>query len=146
MDDPNVARFLPSWIAGGEEARVYNGELPYKLVIFDQEIVLLTLARRSAHPAAMLVRNAPFARSMSVLYDFFWKQSKPLSIVAPVENRGEPGKPKASTHRAAASNLHSQSGQQKILDHVKDEQRPRRKLCNLSDPTNPSRNSARLIA
>jgi sugar-specific transcriptional regulator TrmB len=83
MDDPRVERFLQAWIAGGEEARVYDGELPYKLAVFDQEVVLLTLARRSGGaPAAMVVRNSPFARSMSTLFDFFWQQAKPLSTSA----------------------------------------------------------------
>ncbi len=82
IDDPNVQPFIKGWLAGGEEARVFDGELPNKMVIFDQEIVLTVLTRRVGHPADMMVRNAPFARSMSMLFDFFWQQSKPLEVPA----------------------------------------------------------------
>ena len=103
MEDPKVAPYIEGWLAGGEEARVYDGELPYKLAVFDQEVVLLTLARRSGHPAAMLVRHAPFARSMSILFDFFWNQAKPLTPTAPpAESAGRLSKRKPNTRRAAA--------------------------------------------
>ncbi|MBA3832988.1 MAG: TrmB family transcriptional regulator [Chthoniobacterales bacterium] len=77
--DPKVGPYLESWLAGGEEARVYEGELPYKLFVFDQEVVLSTLIRRGGHPAALLVRHAPFARSMSILFEVFWNQATPLT-------------------------------------------------------------------
>ena len=82
VEDPNVRPFIQGWLAGGEEARVFDGVLPNKIVIFDQEIVLTVLTRRVGHPAAMVVRNAPFAQSMSILFDFFWQQSKPLDTPA----------------------------------------------------------------
>jgi sugar-specific transcriptional regulator TrmB len=109
MDDPKVERFLPLWIAEGEEARAYDGELPYKLAVFDQEIVLLSLARRGGPPAAMLVRNAPFARSMSILFEFFWNQSMPLSADAPAETAGRPSKRKSNPGQAAAEIPNAQS-------------------------------------
>jgi hypothetical protein len=106
MEDPRVERFLHTWIAGGEEARVYDGELPYKLAVFDQRAVLLTLAKRSGHPAAMLVRNAPFARSMSILFEFFWSQSKSLTpTAAPAKSARRLSKSKPNTRRSAAAAL-----------------------------------------
>jgi HTH-type transcriptional regulator, sugar sensing transcriptional regulator len=108
-DDPKVAPFLQGWLAGGEEARVYDGELPYKLAVFDKEVVLLTLARRIGHPAAMVVRNAPFARSMSILFDFFWNQAKPLTAAAPAEKAARPSNRKWNTFRAAAGTPGAQS-------------------------------------
>jgi HTH-type transcriptional regulator, sugar sensing transcriptional regulator len=109
MDDPKVERFLPLWIAEGEEARAYDGELPYKLAVFDQEIVLVALARGGGPPAAMLVRNAPFARSMSILFEFFWNQSVPLSAAAPAETAGSPRKRKSNPRQAAAGIPNAQS-------------------------------------
>jgi sugar-specific transcriptional regulator TrmB len=80
IDDPKIAPYLDGWLAGGEEARLFDGDLPYKLFIFDQEVVVATLVRRSGHPSALLVRNAAYAQSISVLFNFFWNQAKPLVI------------------------------------------------------------------
>lgn len=80
IDDPLVRPYLAQWVGGGEEARVYDGELPFKLFIFDREVVLSALVRRSGHPAALLVRHAPYARAMSILFEFLWNQGKPLVI------------------------------------------------------------------
>jgi len=79
VEDERVKPYLAGWIAGGEEARVFDGELPYKLVVFDEEVVLSTLVRRSGQPAALLVRHTPFAQSMSILFKYFWEQAEPLS-------------------------------------------------------------------
>jgi sugar-specific transcriptional regulator TrmB len=80
LQDPKIAPYIDGWIAGGEEARVFDGELPYKFVVFDQEVVLSTIVSRSGPPTALLVRHPPYARSMSILFNFFWNQSKPLFI------------------------------------------------------------------
>lgn len=80
LDDPKIKPYLASWVAGGEEARVYDGELPYKLVIADSESVLLTLVRMGGQTSALLVRHTPFAKSMSILFDSFWNQSQPLAF------------------------------------------------------------------
>jgi HTH-type transcriptional regulator, sugar sensing transcriptional regulator len=78
LDDEKVKPYVEAWVAGGEEARVYDGELPYKLVIFDRQVVLLTLVRRNGQSSAMLVRHAPFVKSLGILFDYFWQQAKPL--------------------------------------------------------------------
>lgn len=82
IEDPKVQSNLREFLGGGEEARVYDGELPNKIGIFDQEVVLTALTRQTGHPASMLIRNAPFAQSMSILFDYFWQQSKPLTAPA----------------------------------------------------------------
>lgn len=80
IDDPKIQPFLGGWLAGGEEARAYDGELPYKLAIFDRTVVLLTLARPNGQSSALLVRHGPFAKSISILFDSFWNQSEPLGV------------------------------------------------------------------
>jgi sugar-specific transcriptional regulator TrmB len=80
IEDPGVAPFLQDWLAGGEEARVYDGELPYKLSLFDRELVMFFLARRSGAASAMFIRHALFARSTGVLFDYFWHEAKPLIL------------------------------------------------------------------
>ncbi len=85
LDDEKVRPYLEAWVAGGEEARVYDGELPYKLVIFDRQVVLLTLVRRNGQSSAMLVRHEPFVKSLGILFDYFWQQAKPLFPEGAVE-------------------------------------------------------------
>jgi sugar-specific transcriptional regulator TrmB len=78
LEDERVKPYLEAWVAGGEEARVFGGELPYKLVIFDRQVVLLTLVRRNGQSSAMLVRHEPFVKSLGILFDYFWQQAEPL--------------------------------------------------------------------
>ena len=81
IEDPTIAPYIDSWLAQGEEARVFNGELPFKFWVFDKETVVSTLVRRSGQPTALLVRHAAYARGMSILFNFFWNQAKPLSEI-----------------------------------------------------------------
>ena len=78
VEDPKISPYLSNWIAAGEEARVYDGELPYKLVVLDSQIVVLTLVKQSGQSSALLVRHAPFAKSMNILFESFWKEAAPL--------------------------------------------------------------------
>jgi len=87
IEDPTIAPYIDSWLAQGEEARVFDGELPYKFWIFDQEIVVSTLVKRTGHPIALLVRHAPYARSMSILFNVFWNQAKPLREIPPTAKK-----------------------------------------------------------
>ena len=79
IDDPKIKPYLAGWIAAGEEARVYDGELPYKLMVLDSQIVVLTLVKQSGQSSALLVRHAPFAKSMNLLFDSFWSAAEPLA-------------------------------------------------------------------
>jgi len=80
LEDTEIKPYLETWIAEGEEARVYDGELPYKLAVFDSQVVLLTLVRRGGQSSALLVRHAPFAKSISILFDSFWREADPLVL------------------------------------------------------------------
>lgn len=80
LEDPRVKPYLAEWIAAGEEARVYDGELPYKLAVFDSKVVLLTLVRHNGQSSALLVRHALFAKSISTLFDSFWREAEPLIV------------------------------------------------------------------
>jgi sugar-specific transcriptional regulator TrmB len=79
IEDPKIAPFLQDWLGGGEEARVFDGELPYKMSLFDRELVLFFLARRSGAASSMFIRHALFARSTGILFDYFWQQAEPLT-------------------------------------------------------------------
>jgi hypothetical protein len=80
LHDPKIEPYIEGWLAGGEEARLFDGELPYKFFVFDQEVVMSTVVTRSGGPTAMVVKHAPYARCMSILFEVFWKQAKPLRI------------------------------------------------------------------
>lgn len=77
IDHSDLRPYLHAWIAAGEEARVYDGELPYKLMVVDSQVVLLTLVKRTGQFSALLVRHTLFAKSMNILFDTFWNQSEP---------------------------------------------------------------------
>jgi hypothetical protein len=104
VGDPKISPYLPHWIAAGEEARVYDGELPYKLMVLDSQIVVLTLVKRSGQSSALLVKHAPFAKSMNILFDSFWNEAEPLTATAaPTRSAGSPRKRKPNTPPATAA-------------------------------------------
>lgn len=78
IEDPLISPYVQGWIASGEEARVYNGELPYKLMIFDAEIVLMILTRRGGQSSALFVRHEPLAKSLTEWFNFRWQEAEPL--------------------------------------------------------------------
>jgi sugar-specific transcriptional regulator TrmB len=100
LDDPKVRPYLGEWAAGGEEIRVYDGELPYKLAVFDSRVAIFTLVRRSGQPSAVFVRHAPFAKSMSILFESFWNEAEPLTATAAPAH---PGSARASRAADGAS-------------------------------------------
>lgn len=80
VEDPAIKPFLKGWIQSGEEARVYDGELPHKLAIYDGHTVLLTLVLPGAQTRSVLIRHEHLARSLSIMFDFFWNQAEPIGL------------------------------------------------------------------
>jgi sugar-specific transcriptional regulator TrmB len=79
LDSPDVKPFLEQWIAKGEEARVYNGELPHKLAIFDRQNILMPLITPGGQGRTLFIRHPQLATSLGMLFDFLWEQAEPLS-------------------------------------------------------------------
>lgn len=100
LEDPRVKPYLQTWIAGGEEARVYEGELPYKLALSDTQVVLLTLVQRSGQSSALLVRHQPFAKSIGMLFDSLWQQAQPLIPESQIKARRSKSIPINTRHSA----------------------------------------------
>ncbi|MDP9253327.1 MAG: hypothetical protein M3O66_00045, partial [Verrucomicrobiota bacterium] len=72
IEQPFVKPYLKAWIDGGEEARVFDGELPHKLMIFDQRIVMVPLIMPDAKTRALLIRHPQLAKSLVLLFEFWW--------------------------------------------------------------------------
>lgn len=88
LENPAVTQFF----CAGEEARIYDGELPHKLAIFDSEVVLVPLIRPGEQIKTLLIRHTQLAQSLSLAFEYLWERSK-----APVEepqNKGRLPKPK----------------------------------------------------
>lgn len=82
LEQPTVQPYLKAWIESGEEARVFDGELPHKLMIFDQRIVMVPLIMPDARTRALLIRHPQLAKSLTLLFEFLWAQAQPLAVEA----------------------------------------------------------------
>lgn len=80
VEDAAIQPYLEGWIAGGEEMRVYDGELPHKLAIFDTHLVLLPLSMPGAQMRTLFIKHHQLAQSLSVMFEFFWNQAEPLAF------------------------------------------------------------------
>ena len=87
LEDPQIKPYIESWIAAGEEARVYHRELPYKLAVFDSEVVLLTLEMPAEQLRALFIRHEKLAKSLSMLFEFLWERGEPLTVQAPADQQ-----------------------------------------------------------
>jgi sugar-specific transcriptional regulator TrmB len=76
--DPGIAPYLDAWIAGGEEMRVYDGELPHKVAIFDIEVMLLPLTMPGTQMRALVIKHEQLAQSLTIMFESFWQQAEPL--------------------------------------------------------------------
>jgi len=82
LDAPEIQPYLAKWIAGGETARVYEGELPHKLTIFDRKSILLPLVPPNGQVGRVLfayIRHPQLAASLGMLFDFLWERAEPLT-------------------------------------------------------------------
>jgi len=100
IEDRVIKPYIQGWIASGEEARVYDGELPYKLLIFDGEIVLMILTRRGGQSSALFVRHEPLAKSLTQWFNFLWEEAKPLAARTQMGVRGSKRIPASRKQRA----------------------------------------------
>lgn len=83
LDDPAVRPFLTKWLTTGEEARIYNGELPHKLAIFDKEVVLIPLSMPGAQTRTLFIKHKRLAQGLGIMFDFFWTQAEPIDSGGP---------------------------------------------------------------
>lgn len=82
VDTPEIKPYLSKWIAGGETARVHEGELPHKLAIFDRRSILIPLVPPAGQVGRILfayIRHPQLAASLGMLFDFLWERAEPLA-------------------------------------------------------------------
>ncbi len=85
LTDEHVAPFLEGWIAAGEDARSYDGELPLKLVLFDSKIAWVPLQTDAVrHPVvSVLIRHHALGQALGLLFEYLWQESKPITFDRP---------------------------------------------------------------
>jgi len=107
VDDSAIQPYLEGWIATGEEIRIYDGELPHKLAIFDNNVVLLPLSMPGAQMRTLFVKHQQLAQSLRVMFEFFWKQAEPLSSAVAKNGRRGRVAPRVMETRAATPEANS---------------------------------------
>lgn len=80
LDAPAVAPYLASWIADGNEVRVYNGSLPHKLAIFDRQSVFVHLKMPGDQMRTVFIRHQELAMSFGMLFDSLWHGAQRLDL------------------------------------------------------------------
>ncbi len=78
LNDPALEPHLPKWIAAGEEARFYDGELPHKLALFDRQSILMPLVTPKGQGSTLFIRHPQLGMSLGMLFDSFWQRAKPF--------------------------------------------------------------------
>jgi len=80
LEDPAVKAYFATWIAAGEEARIFDGELPHKLAIFDSQAALVPLILPGEQMRALLIRHPQVAQSLSLAFQFVWDRAEPVAL------------------------------------------------------------------
>jgi hypothetical protein len=93
LDDPAIKPYIAQWVSQGEEARIYDGELPHKLQIFDEQIVLIPLIRPAEQIKTVLIRHPQLAQSLTLAFEHLWARSIPFAK----DNKPKPAEPSAAT-------------------------------------------------
>ena len=106
ITDQTFEPYLSKWMATGEEARVYKGELPHKLALFDRQSVLLPLVSVNGQGSTLFIKHPQLATSLGMLFDSFWERSSPLPVSRPKSIK------QASKPAAVPSKLRSKSKSQ----------------------------------
>lgn len=76
------APYLQGWLDAGEEARVFEGSLPHKLLVFDGASAIVAVAPTEDHPkiSCLVIRDPMIVNGFLTLFNTFWEQSVPLRL------------------------------------------------------------------
>lgn len=87
LDLPEVKQYLPQWLSAGEEARVYDGDLPHKLVMFDRRSVLAHLRMPGGKMRTLHIQHAELVATLAIAFEALWNQSEPLTLGSPATRK-----------------------------------------------------------
>jgi len=79
LDVPAVKPYLAKWVELGEQVRIYDGELPHKLAIFDRKRALVHLTMPGDQMRTLYIDHPELAVSLGVAFDALWERSEPLA-------------------------------------------------------------------
>jgi sugar-specific transcriptional regulator TrmB len=79
LEDPATKGRVLKWMAMGEEARVYHGELPQKLLIFDCRVVLMPIVRSGEALRTVVIRHPELAQTLSLAFQHLWEKAEPVA-------------------------------------------------------------------
>ena len=79
LDEPAIKPYLSKWLAEGEEARIYDGELPHKLAIFDSKVALMPLIMPGKQVKAVLIQHPKLVQTLSLGFEYLWERSQPVA-------------------------------------------------------------------
>jgi sugar-specific transcriptional regulator TrmB len=78
LDVAAVKPYLATWVAQGEQVRIYDGALPHKLAIFDRQRALVHLTMPGDQMRTLYIGHPELAISLGIAFDALWESSKPL--------------------------------------------------------------------
>lgn len=87
VDAPEIKPSLSKWIAAGEKARVYDGELPHKLAIFDRQNILMPLVTANGQGRTLFIRHPQLATSLGMFFEFLWNGAAPIKAERPARKK-----------------------------------------------------------
>jgi HTH-type transcriptional regulator, sugar sensing transcriptional regulator len=108
LEDPAIKPYLHDWVAAGEEARVYDGQLPHKMIIFDSQNVLLPLLTVGGEIRAVLVYSKPLAETFALAFERVWERSQPIE---PLLSKTPTAKTKKTDRSTQRISRNGRSGQ-----------------------------------
>jgi len=99
FSDPAVTTYLSDWVAHGEEVRIYDGDLPHKLVIFDRKRVLAHLSMPGDQMRTLYIQHPELAASLGIAFEALWAQSERLTPVDDNKSGGDTALIRVRKHR-----------------------------------------------
>jgi sugar-specific transcriptional regulator TrmB len=90
IEDPAIKPYFHKWIAAGEEARIYDGELPHKLASCDSNVALIPLLLPGEQMKAVLIRHAQLVQTLSLGFEYLWERSEPVASPSKVSREKQP--------------------------------------------------------
>jgi sugar-specific transcriptional regulator TrmB len=105
IEIPAIREDLADWVRQGEEVRVYDGELPHKLAIFDRRRVLAHLQLQGDRMRTLYSEHPELAKTLGIAFDTLWLESKPLILADEKRSHSD-----AIRVRSRASNGETTSG------------------------------------